>query len=88
MLLEHERYHGLGTDALVTVCSWNTNVTVDFSALGMHALVTVCPLQPRTHAAKLGCYDEHVSPRLQHITSQVGKMPKVTPKTTLGTAKP
>ena len=26
MLLEHERYHGLGMDALVTVCSWNTNV--------------------------------------------------------------
>ena len=26
MLSEHERYHGLGMDALVTVCSWNTNV--------------------------------------------------------------
>ena len=26
MLLEHERYHGLGMDALATVCSWNTNV--------------------------------------------------------------
>ena len=26
MLLEHERYYGLGADALVTVCSWNTNV--------------------------------------------------------------
>ena len=26
MLLEHERYSGLGTDALVIVCSWNTNV--------------------------------------------------------------
>ena len=26
MLLEHERYHGLGTDALVIVCSWNKNV--------------------------------------------------------------
>ena len=25
MLFEHERYHGLGMDALVTVCSWNTN---------------------------------------------------------------
>ena len=28
MLLEHERYHGLGMDALATVCSWNTNVIV------------------------------------------------------------
>ena len=26
MLLEHARYYGLGTDALVIVCSWNTNV--------------------------------------------------------------
>ena len=25
MLFEHERYYGLGMDALVTVCSWNTN---------------------------------------------------------------
>ena len=25
MLLEHERNHGLGMDALVTECSWNTN---------------------------------------------------------------
>ena len=26
MLLEHERSYGLGLDALVTACSWNTNV--------------------------------------------------------------
>ena len=26
MLLEHDGYYGLGVDALVTVCSWNTNV--------------------------------------------------------------
>ena len=26
MLIEHERYHGLGMDALVTICSGNTNV--------------------------------------------------------------
>ena len=26
MLSEHERYHGLGMDALATLCSWNTNV--------------------------------------------------------------
>ena len=25
MLLEHERYYGLGMDARVIVCSWNTN---------------------------------------------------------------
>ena len=26
MLLEHRRYYGLGMDATVTACSWNTNV--------------------------------------------------------------
>ena len=26
MLLEHERYHALGMDALAILCSWNTNV--------------------------------------------------------------
>ena len=26
MYLEHERYHVLGMVALVTVCSWNTNI--------------------------------------------------------------
>ena len=25
MHLEHERYYGLGMDALVSACSWNTN---------------------------------------------------------------
>ena len=25
MLLEHQRNYGLGMDALVSVCSWNTN---------------------------------------------------------------
>ena len=25
MLLEHKRKYGLGTDALVIACSWNTN---------------------------------------------------------------
>ena len=39
MLLEHERYSGLGMDALVIVCSWNTNVIY---GLGMDALVMVC----------------------------------------------
>ena len=40
MLLEHERYYGLGMDALVTVCSWNANFVMFF--LGMDAVVTVC----------------------------------------------
>ena len=40
-LLEHDRDSGLGMDALVTVCSWNTNVIY---GLGMNALVmvTIC----------------------------------------------
>ena len=55
--LEHERYHGLGMDAPVSVCSGNTNVTMVWTwmlsrlsaleheryyGLGMDALVTVC----------------------------------------------
>ena len=57
MLLEHERYYGLGMGAVVTVCSWNTNVPTVWHGcsghrvlsehernwgLGMDALVTVC----------------------------------------------
>ena len=57
MLLEHERNYGFGMDALVTVCSWNTNGSMfrhgcsgDRMLLehernygfGMDALVTVC----------------------------------------------
>ena len=57
MLLEHERYYGLGMDAPVTVCSWNTNVIMVWAwmlssssalqhechfGLGMDATVTVC----------------------------------------------
>ena len=38
MLLEHERNYGLGMDALVSGCSWNTNEN-DF---GMDALVSGC----------------------------------------------
>ena len=37
---EHGRYYGLGMDALVTVCSRNTDVTI--YGLGMAALVTAC----------------------------------------------
>ena len=56
--IEHERFFGLGMDALVTVCSWNTNVIMGLGhgcshhrlhsntnvmmGLGMDALVTVC----------------------------------------------
>ena len=56
MLLEHERYYGLGMDVLVTECFWNTNVPVVWAwmpwrellehehsyGLGMGALVTEC----------------------------------------------
>ena len=57
MLLEHERYYGLGMDAPVTVCSWNTNVIMVWAwmlssssalqhechfGLGMDAAVTIC----------------------------------------------
>ena len=57
MLLEHERYEGLGLDALVTVCCWNTNVIMVWAwmlcdcmllehkryyGLGMDAPVSVC----------------------------------------------
>ena len=57
MLLEGECYYGLGMGALVTVCSWNTNVIMVCSGctgdrmlleheryygVGMDALVTVC----------------------------------------------
>ena len=57
MLLEHERNYGLGMDALVTVCSWNTNGIMVWAwmlwspyalgtrteyGLGMDARVTVC----------------------------------------------
>ncbi len=38
MLLEHERNYGLGMDALVSVCSWNTN---GIMVLGVAAVVTV-----------------------------------------------
>ena len=57
MLLEHKRNYGLGMDALVTVCSWNTskitvstwmlwspyNLGIDRQyGLGMDALVIAC----------------------------------------------
>ena len=45
MLSEHERYYGLGMDALVIVCSWSTNVNMVWAwmlwssyALGTRAL--------------------------------------------------
>ena len=54
MLLEHERNHALGMDALVTVSSWKTNGSMVWAwmlwspyvarnyAMGMDALVTAC----------------------------------------------
>ena len=52
MLLEHERNYRLGMDALVSVCSWNTNgievwawilwSPYALGCLGMDALFTVC----------------------------------------------
>ena len=44
MLLDHERSSGLGMDALVTVCSWTTNVVMAWA--WMHWLP--CALGPRT----------------------------------------
>ena len=55
--LEHERYNGLGMDALVTVCSWNRTVTMSWAwmllslsavehdryyGLGMDAFIMEC----------------------------------------------
>ena len=71
MLLEHERYSGLGMDALVTVCSW-TQTLLGFGhgcfshrmllehelyfGLGMDALVTVYALGTRSDLwFGLGC---------------------------------
>ena len=56
VLVDHERYYGLGKDALVTVCSWTTNVIMvwgmhwspcvrgprGYYGLSMDALGTVC----------------------------------------------
>ena len=54
MLLVHKRYYGLGMDALVSVCPWNTNVIMVWAwmlemcrfpfyrPIGMDALVSVC----------------------------------------------
>ena len=33
MLSEHERYYGLGMDAPVIVCSWNTNVVMAWARM-------------------------------------------------------
>ena len=44
MLVDHERYYGLGMDALVTVCSWTTNVIMVWA--WMHW--SQCARGPRT----------------------------------------
>ena len=38
MLLVHERFCGLSMDAIMSICSWNTN---GFQCLGMDALMTI-----------------------------------------------
>ena len=42
MFVEQERNYGVGTDALVAVCSWNTNGIVVGAWNGIYALVAVC----------------------------------------------
>ena len=42
MLLKHESYYGLSMNALVTVCSWNTNGIMVGAWNGIYALVAVC----------------------------------------------
>ena len=44
VLVNHERYYGLGMDALVTVCSWTTNVIMVWA--WMHW--SLCARGPRT----------------------------------------
>ena len=45
VLLERERKYGLDMDALLSVCSWNTN---GIKGLGMDALVSVCSWNTNT----------------------------------------
>ena len=52
MLLEHERYCGLGKDALVTVCSWEHE---RYCGLGIDDLVTVCSGTPTLLWLGHGC---------------------------------
>ena len=42
MLLKHQSYYGLSMDALVTVCSLNTNGIMVGAWNGICALVAVC----------------------------------------------
>ena len=42
MLLEHERNYALGTDALVTVCSWNTNGIMFWSQYALGTQTELC----------------------------------------------
>ena len=68
MLLEHERNYGLGMDAVVLVCSLNTNGIMVWAwmlcngmllehernyGLGMDALVTVCSWKTNTIDSKV-----------------------------------
>ena len=67
MLSKHERYYGLGMDALVIVCSGNTNVFMvgagnrmlskheRYYGLGMDALVIVCSSFSRSCPQHFAC---------------------------------
>ena len=44
VFVDHERYHGLGKDALVTVCSWTTNVIMVWARMQR----SPCARGPRT----------------------------------------
>ena len=39
MFVDHERYYGLGKDALVTVCSWTTNVIMVWARCAGHRVL-------------------------------------------------
>ena len=59
MLLEHERNNGLGMDALVTVCSWNTKGIMVWAwmLLSPYALGTRTELCTNVHlTAKVGVW--------------------------------
>ena len=63
MLLAHERNYGLGMDALMTVCSWNTN---GFFWLSMDALMTVCSWDTTRTLLGSGHGCSHVRMLLEH----------------------
>ena len=57
MLLAHERYYGLDMDALLTVCSWNTNVIMQWA--WMHCLLYALGIRTLLWFGH-GCSGEHM----------------------------